>query len=136
MVKHDIQNKSDNIGRTLEVILHNLRKLGYKVNWEVLNSLDFNVPQNRKRIFIVGTKSKLIPLKNFKTKTKTLEKILEKNKITDQVGISKILFEKYDKEFLIGKAIKDRRGGPNNIHSWDLGMKGKREPSSNRRMTF
>lgn len=38
LVKHDIQNKSDNIGRTLEVILHNLRKLGYKVNWEVLNS--------------------------------------------------------------------------------------------------
>ena len=33
--------------------------------------------------------------------------------------------EKYDKEFLIGKAIKDRRGGPNNIHSWDLEMKGK-----------
>ena len=125
LVTHDLQNKSDNIGRTLKVILHNLRKLGYQVNWEVLNSLDFNLPQNRKRIFIVGTKNMLIPLKNFKTKTKVLKKILEKNKVEDQVGISKILFEKYDKEFLIGKAIKDRRGGPNNIHSWDLEMKGK-----------
>ena len=27
-------------------------------------------------------------------------------------------------ECLYGKSIKDKRGGENNIHSWDIGLKG------------
>lgn len=32
--------------------------------------------------------------------------------------------EHYKVEELYGKAIKDKRGGDNNIHSWDIGIKG------------
>ena len=41
-------------GDTFEVILSTLDELGYDVEWQVLNSKDFGVPQNRERVFIIG----------------------------------------------------------------------------------
>ena len=41
-------------GNTFEVILSTLDELGYDVEWQVLNSKDFGVPQNRERVFIIG----------------------------------------------------------------------------------
>ena len=41
-------------GSTFEVILSALDELGYDVEWQVLNSKNFGVPQNRERVFIIG----------------------------------------------------------------------------------
>lgn len=41
-------------GRTLRTIIDTLDELGYDLQWQVLNSKDFGVPQNRERIYIVG----------------------------------------------------------------------------------
>lgn len=41
-------------GRTFTVILQSLDELGYWVEWQVLNSKHFGVPQNRERVFIIG----------------------------------------------------------------------------------
>ena len=41
-------------GNTFETILSALDGLGYDVEWQVLNSKNFGVPQNRERVFIVG----------------------------------------------------------------------------------
>jgi len=41
-------------GRTFETIIRVLTDLGYSIEWQVLNSKDFGVPQNRERVFIVG----------------------------------------------------------------------------------
>ncbi|MDS2915884.1 DNA cytosine methyltransferase, partial [Streptococcus pneumoniae] len=41
-------------GNTFEVILSALDELGYNVEWQVLNSKNFGVPQNRERVFIIG----------------------------------------------------------------------------------
>lgn len=43
-------------GRTWSVIQNTLRELGYHIDYKVLNAKDFNTPQNRERIFIVGFK--------------------------------------------------------------------------------
>ena len=45
---------SHNKGETFQTILEVLSDLGYYVQWTVLNSKDFGVPQNRERIFIEG----------------------------------------------------------------------------------
>lgn len=41
-------------GNTFRTIIATLDDLGYNAQWQVLNSKDFSVPQNRERVFIVG----------------------------------------------------------------------------------
>ena len=41
-------------GKTFGVVLNTLDELGYDLQWQVLNSKNFGVPQNRERVFIVG----------------------------------------------------------------------------------
>ena len=41
-------------GRTFKIILEHLEHLGYHVKWQVLNALDFGLPQKRERVIIVG----------------------------------------------------------------------------------
>lgn len=41
-------------GRTFGVIISAMDELGYDVEWQVLNSANFGVPQNRERVFIIG----------------------------------------------------------------------------------
>jgi DNA (cytosine-5)-methyltransferase 1 len=41
-------------GRTFRTIIYALVSLGYGVQWKVLNSKNFGVPQHRERVYIVG----------------------------------------------------------------------------------
>ena len=51
LVKHDREDSKQPIGRTLSVILNNLKDIGYNVSWKVLNSKNFGLAQERKRIY-------------------------------------------------------------------------------------
>lgn len=41
-------------GRTFKIILEKLKSLGYFIKYQVLNALDFGLPQKRERVIIVG----------------------------------------------------------------------------------
>lgn len=86
-------------GKTFEIIEKTLRELGYTVDYKVLNSADFGVPQQRKRIYIVGFRQDVVAgdfkfeFPEGKKKNVYINQFLEK----DAVGysISKRLQEGY-----------------------------------------
>lgn len=55
------QLSTHNQGRTLSRILSVLSELGYRVDWTILNALDFGLAQKRERTFIVGFKDHSVP---------------------------------------------------------------------------
>ena len=124
LVNHDKENPKDQIGRTLSTILDHLDMIGYKVSWKVLNSKDFAVPQERKRIYIVGSLKEAPSLDGFEPYHCTLSDILESGLPTSDSRFVKLLLSHYSVDELKGKLFKDKRGGENNIHSWDIEYKG------------
>lgn len=125
LVKHDLETKNDDIGRTLKTILYKLENdLGYNTSWKIFDSLEFGLPQSRKRIFIVGTRTEKIELTGNEPRFNALESILEMGLPTLKSELANKLLTHFSVEDLYGKSIKDKRGGDNNIHSWDLEIKG------------
>lgn len=41
-------------GRTFQTILRSMDDMGYDAEWQVFNSKNYGVPQNRERVFIIG----------------------------------------------------------------------------------
>lgn len=41
-------------GRTFETIMRSIDELGYDAQWQILNSKNYGVPQNRERVFIIA----------------------------------------------------------------------------------
>lgn len=140
-------------GNTFKVILEELDKCGYIVDYHVFDSKDFQLVQHRKRIFIYGIhKSHINPdkldsiyeqLKQIKNIPKpqhypTFKDIAQDNqfKYIEQYKKSLKDSEKYFINILLdyvnkhninlsNKYINDKRGGDRNIHSWDLEYFGK-----------
>lgn len=113
-------------GNTLKVILATLEELGYSVEYAVLDSSDFGLAQKRKRVYIIGVnKGKCKPLSDFKDFPNTaFGDIIDYDTEPEITPFTEKLLENFDVEHLFGKSIKDKRGGVNNIHSWDIGVKG------------
>lgn len=124
LVTHDKEQPSDKIGRTLATILQSLDTMGYYVAWRVLDAQNFGLAQCRNRIYIIGTKKKRPSLDDFPITKATFGSVMEKGLETIDNEFSRRLFSRYTVDELYGKSIKDKRGGNNNIHSWDLGIKG------------
>lgn len=125
LVTHDKENSDDEIGRTLKTILYKLgEELKYKVSWKVLDAQKFGLAQSRKRIYIVGTLKDKIHLPSSKKTKAVFKDVMETGLKTLDSKFTRQLFEKYTPKELYGKAIKDKRGGIDNIHSWDVELRG------------
>ena len=79
-------------GETFTKILQTIDELGYDVQWQVLNSKHFGVPQNRERVFIIGhlrgtSRPKVFPIRrDEKEDIKGLPKRYYSSTITTRVG--------------------------------------------------
>jgi DNA (cytosine-5)-methyltransferase 1 len=74
LVKHDK-------GKTWKVVQRVFDSLGYKVNYQILDAVDYGIPQKRRRIFIVGFKDSSIEFNFPKPKelTYTMQDFLIEN---------------------------------------------------------
>lgn len=124
LVNHDKQDPGAPIGRTLATILERLEAQGYLVTWGILNAVDFGVPQERKRIYIVGSKVSTPQLPPPQGRSSRVKDIMEQGLPTEMSPIAMKLLEHFPITALYGRSLKDKRGGRDNIHSWDIGLKG------------
>lgn len=79
-------------GHTWKVISNIFDTLGYVWKYWVLNAKDFGLPQNRRRIFVVGFKKKY---------SKLFEKIMEPQKIKLTHDMSALLDKKVDNKYYL-----------------------------------
>ncbi|GMQ51088.1 DNA cytosine methyltransferase [Neisseria elongata] len=141
-------------GKTFNTIKNVLSDLGYFVDYRLLNSSNFGVPQNRVRIYIIATK-KIKPVltlnsdlgakdsHSFQEYTKSplfdnyhhclVKDILENNPDKKYDCSEKFVSQlkkalKNNLKKLHGLRLIDSRNG-NSLHSWDLGLKGECQPN-------
>lgn len=84
-------------GRTFEIIRQTFEDLGYTVFYQVLNSKNYGVPQNRERIYIVAFRNDIAP-QNFEfpaptDKTKRIWNILEDAPVPAKYYLSDVYYE-------------------------------------------
>lgn len=111
-------------GKTFGTILNTLGQLGYWYEYQVLNSKDFGVPQNRERVFIIGhlggfSGRKVFPIfggnsKNIKVVAKLEGSFRSRNDILSSDGISTCLDTMQGgghqpKVMIIGKDGKEKK---------------------------
>ncbi len=76
-VKHILHHDKK---RTFKIILRTLRDLQYNVSFKILNAVDFGLPQNRERIFIIANKNHIFDFNYIKMQKRiTLREIVDLN---------------------------------------------------------
>jgi DNA (cytosine-5)-methyltransferase 1 len=115
-------------GKSLKRICDEFSNIGYLVSYKKLNAINFGIPQNRERVFIVCCLEKNINLDKIKyiNQNNKLNNIIDYTaKYTDinEIFANKIL-NLHLQTPLYGYKIQDKRGGDKNIHSWNIDING------------
>jgi DNA (cytosine-5)-methyltransferase 1 len=97
-------------GRTFEVVKKTLEGMGYTLYYQVLNTKDFNVPQNRERIYIVAF---LDDVKEF-----TFPETLEASKTIHNFLDKKVDDKYYYNNKPLYEKIKDDVKSEDTIYQW------------------
>jgi len=115
-------------GKLIKEICNEFSNINYFVSFKKLNATDFGVPQNRERVFIVCSLDKYIDLDKIEYiyQNNTLNNIIDYTaKYTDiETNFANKIIELHSQTPLFGYKMQDKRGGQNNIHSWDIGING------------
>ena len=98
-------------GRTFKTILRVLQEdLGYDVHYKVLNTLNYGVPQNRERVFIVGFKDKV----DFRFPDPVPLTVSVKDLLDDEVGEEYYYRENHKHYGVISRHVTDE----DKVYQW------------------
>ncbi|MHA1677592.1 MAG: DNA cytosine methyltransferase, partial [Promethearchaeota archaeon] len=95
IIKKNIKSK---LIPLIDIIINKFKQINYKVIWDVLNSVDYGVPQFRERVIFIGTKHKNIKLK-FPQKTHFQD--INQKSITDFITNPK----NFKKKWITSKSV-------------------------------
>lgn len=111
-------------GNTFKTIITTLVEMGYCVEWQVLNSKNFGVPQNRERVFIHGFRDgcgrQIFPLcsidQQVDSGAKEASKIIDPKYLMRDCSITEhcptMAGRDYKEPFIVAQAIKDTQSLP------------------------
>lgn len=122
-------------GRVLKHFIERFEAIGYKVKYELLNCADYEIPQTRERIFVVGVREDINIEFSFPSKSKTMITLGEAIGDIEQVGtFEETNQHNHDMFFPVdrrtyellgeGNFLCDLRHGENHVHSWEISLKG------------
>jgi len=116
-------------GNTLRTIVGEFEKIGYSIQCVSVNSKDVGLAQDRVRLFILGSRRSSTPPVRIAALLAPLSTTV--GDIIDysdtRTNLPAEFVEKLVRlplEDILGKSLKDKRGGGDNIHSWDIGYHG------------
>ena len=113
-------------GETLKTIVKAFEEIGYQITTLTLNSSQVGLAQDRKRLFIIGSRLQKPVISLHAYPPTTMKDVIDTNDTTTNLEagfLASLLALPLDK--VLGKSIKDKRGGDANIHSWDIAYHGK-----------
>ncbi|MCD7839225.1 MAG: DNA cytosine methyltransferase [Erysipelotrichaceae bacterium] len=92
-------------GKTFEVITNAIEELGYSFHFKVIKATDFNLPQHRPRLYMIGFRNDIIDNFDFPEKqplTMTMSDVFDGAKVNKEIGYTLRVGGR-------GSAINDRR---------------------------
>lgn len=114
-------------GKYISEICQLFHDLDYHVTYKKLNSVDFGVPQSRERVYIICSLKGNVSFDSIKSRDKRkLRNIIENDvEYTDiDESLANKILSIHKTRSVFGCKLQDKRGGSNNIHSWDIGYNG------------
>jgi DNA (cytosine-5)-methyltransferase 1 len=113
-------------GKTLKRIVSEFTDVGYKITVKKVNAIDVGLAQDRSRVFIIGSRTREIVFDLAPPHTQQkVSDIIDTEELSTDLPASFIeSLMKRSPESLYGMSIKDKRGGKDNLHSWDIDYHG------------
>jgi len=105
-------------GQIIEMIVNDFKELGYKVNYKLVNSADYGVPQQRERVIILGNRigaENIFPKQVYKDKHVTVKQV-----VGDLADV-----RTRDVSFLLNKTMIHNHVARTNVHDKFWGRKHK-----------
>lgn len=101
-----------------KTIINEIKNIGYHVDWKILNALDYGIPQNRKRLFIVAHNGQFNFPSQSNHKITTVGDVIPKNSFSAQtcdIYPELILTESMDK-YISNYEKKSKCVNPRDLH--------------------
>lgn len=115
-------------GLSIKKIVDEFGKLNYHVSYRKLCSSNFGLAQKRERVYILCCRSKKLDLNKILPTNKNIvfRDVIDFSDFETNINqkFCDLLLERHKSNSIYGQKIGDKRGGKNNIHSWDLGVHG------------